>query len=133
MLDQLPTALKRKSAKAADAPPPESSSVACYFDVLASSINIMQDHVTHTRLAAEPPQVMLVLRLRSIGLIEFDRAHEVIADGRACVEQALPTLRRYLYRRQKPAIMTTHLQLGRSPLYPAELRERGSRHGIQTR
>lgn len=96
MLDQLPAALKRKSAKAADAAPQEGSPAPGYFDVLATSINIMQDHITRTRLAGEPPHVMLVPRLRSIGLMEFNRAHEAIAEGRACVEQALPTLRRYL-------------------------------------
>ena len=56
----------------------------------------MQDHITRARLAGEPPHVMLVPRLRSIGLMEFNRAEEAIAEGRACVEQALPTLRRYL-------------------------------------
>ena len=35
---------------------------------------------------------MLVPRLRNIGLMEFNRAHEAIDEGRACVEQALPTL-----------------------------------------
>jgi len=56
----------------------------------------MQDHITRTRLAGEPPHVMLVPRLRDIGLMEFDRAVEAIAEGRDCVEQALPMLRRYL-------------------------------------
>jgi NTE family protein len=86
--------LRRKPAEA-DAPrdvvPPPG-----YFDVLATAINIMQDHITRTRLAGEPPHVMLVPRLRSIGLMEFNRAEEAIAEGRACVEQALPALRRYL-------------------------------------
>lgn len=75
---------------AADGPPPG------YFDVLASAINIMQDHITRTRLAGEPPHVMLVPRLRSVGLLEFNRAAEAIAEGRACVEQALPALQRYM-------------------------------------
>jgi NTE family protein len=39
---------------------------------------------------------MLVPRLRTIGLMEFNRAAEAIAEGRACVEQALPALKRYL-------------------------------------
>jgi NTE family protein len=56
----------------------------------------MQDPITRTRLAGEPPHVMLVPRLRDIGLMEFDRAVEAIAEGRDCVEQALPMLRRYL-------------------------------------
>ena len=52
----------------------------------------MQDYITRTRLAGEPPHVMLVPR----GVMEFDRAVEAIAEGRDCVEQALPMLRRYL-------------------------------------
>jgi NTE family protein len=64
--------------------------------VLANSINIMQDYITRARLAGEPPHVMLVPRLRHIGLMEFNRAKEAIAEGRLCVEQALPMLRRFV-------------------------------------
>ena len=39
---------------------------------------------------------MLLPRLRDIGLMDYNRANEAIAEGRACVEQALPALRRYL-------------------------------------
>ncbi|MBI2737719.1 MAG: patatin-like phospholipase family protein [Rhodospirillales bacterium] len=94
MLGQLPLpALRRQPA---DAVPPPREAPPGYFDVLATAINIMQDHITRARLAGEPPHVMLVPRLRGIGLMEFNRAEEAIAEGRACVEQALPTLRRYL-------------------------------------
>lgn len=75
---------------------PHKPSAPGYFDVLANSINIMQDHITRTRLAGEPPHVMLLPRLRDMGLMEFDRAREAIAEGRICVEQALPMLRRYM-------------------------------------
>ena len=67
-----------------------------YFDVLMNSINIMQDHITRARLAGEPPHVLLVPRLATVGLLEFNRAAEAIAEGRACAEQALPAIRRYL-------------------------------------
>lgn len=66
-----------------------------YFDVLANSLNIMQDHITRTRLAGEPPHVMLVPRLNNFGWMEFNRAKEAIAEGRSCVEQVLPLLKRY--------------------------------------
>jgi NTE family protein len=75
---------------------PQGSSTPGYFDVLANCINIMQDHITRARLAGEPPHVMLAPRLRDIGLMEFNRAKEAIAEGRYCVEQALPMLRHYL-------------------------------------
>ena len=96
MAGKLPRALGRRAAKGAAAPVSPRETPPGYFDVLATSLNIMQDHITRTRLAGEPPHVMLVPRLRSIGLMEFNRAEEAIAEGRACVEQALPTLRRYL-------------------------------------
>jgi len=73
---------------------PQGAATPGYFDVIANSINIMQDHITRSRLAGEPPHVMLLPRLRHIGLMEFSRAKEAIVEGRLCVEQALSTLRR---------------------------------------
>lgn len=96
VVGKLPKALGRPATPSSDPPAAPQEPPPGYFDVLATALNIMQDHITRTRLAGEPPHVMLVPRLRSIGLMEFNRAHEAIAEGRACVEQALPTLRRYL-------------------------------------
>jgi NTE family protein len=61
------------------------------FDVLAASINIMQDRITRSRMAGEFPDVMLAPRLAKIGLMEYHRADEAIKEGRACVQRALPT------------------------------------------
>ena len=96
MLSQLPAALREQVAQIVPRLLPHGPSTPGYFDVLANSINIMQDHITRTRLAGEPPHVMLLPRLRDIGLMEFNRAKEAIAEGRTCVEQALPMLRRYV-------------------------------------
>ena len=96
LIEQLPAQARTQIAdwlKPSAAPKPEAPS---YFDVLSTAINIMQDHITRTRLAGEPPHVMLVPRLKDIGLMDYDRAAESIAEGRACVDQALPALRRYL-------------------------------------
>jgi len=67
-----------------------------YFDVLTNALNIMQDHITRTRLAGEPPHVLLRPNLGGIGWMDFHRAKESIAEGRDCVERAEPALRRYL-------------------------------------
>jgi predicted acylesterase/phospholipase RssA len=48
------------------------------------------------RMLNELPHLILTPRLRDIGLMDFTRAKEAIAEGRACVEQALPMLRRYI-------------------------------------
>ncbi|WP_209318446.1 patatin-like phospholipase family protein [Falsiroseomonas selenitidurans] len=93
---QLPLALRDQAALLGARLFPPGAATPGYFDVLANSINIMQDQITRTRLAGDPPHVLLLPRLREIGLMEFHRGPEAIAEGRACVEQALPLLRRYL-------------------------------------
>jgi len=45
--------------------------------------------------AGEPPHIMLVPRLNDFGWMEFSRAKEAIAEGKACVAHALPMLARY--------------------------------------
>lgn len=55
------------------------------FDVLTSSINIMQDRITRSRLVGDPPDVVLSPRLTSIGLLELHKAKEAIEEGEACV------------------------------------------------
>ena len=96
VLKELPAPLREQATQIAPRLLPKGPSTPGYFDVLANCINIMQDHITRARLAGEPPHVMLAPRLRDIGLMEFNRAKEAIAEGRYCVEQAMPMLRHYL-------------------------------------
>jgi NTE family protein len=95
LLAQLPPPLREQVAQIAPRLLPHGPSSPGYFEVLANSINIMQDYITRARLAGEPPHGTLVPRLRDIGLLEFNRAKEAMAEGRSCVEQALPALRRF--------------------------------------
>ncbi|MCW5719582.1 MAG: patatin-like phospholipase family protein [Devosia sp.] len=64
-----------------------------YFDVLTNSINIMQDKITRSRLAGEPPHALLRPNLSQIGLMEFHRAAEVIELGRSHAKEAIPAIR----------------------------------------
>lgn len=64
-----------------------------WFDAMASAINIMQDRITRTRLAGDPPDVVLAPRLAHLGLMEFDQAEAAIAIGQECVRLYLPLLR----------------------------------------
>jgi NTE family protein len=56
------------------------------FDTLASSINIMQVQISRSRLAGEPPDVLITPRLAHLGLLEFHRADEAIEEGRRAVQ-----------------------------------------------
>jgi NTE family protein len=58
------------------------------FDVMASSINIMQDRITRSRMAGEPPDIVLAPQLDHIGLLEVYRAAEAIEEGIQCVQRA---------------------------------------------
>lgn len=63
------------------------------FDVIAGSINIMQDRITRSRMAGDPPEITLMPRLDHIGLLEFDRAAEAIEEGRESVKRSDAAIR----------------------------------------
>jgi NTE family protein len=96
MLERVPQAWREQAAVIAPRLLPTQTKMPAYFEVLANSLNIMEDQITRTRLAGEPPHVALAPRLSHIDPFAFDRAAEGIAEGRASVEQALPYLQRYL-------------------------------------
>lgn len=51
------------------------------IDVLSSSIYIMQERITRSRMAGDPPDVYLNPHLQDIGMMEFERAKEAIEEG----------------------------------------------------
>lgn len=61
--------------------------------VMVSAMNIIQDRLARSRLAGEPPDVLIAPRIGHIGLMEFERADELIELGEAAVEAMLPQLR----------------------------------------
>ncbi len=62
------------------------------FDVMASSINIMQDRITRSRMAGDPPDVILTPQLSQLGLLEFDKAAIAVNEGRESVRRMQPAL-----------------------------------------
>jgi NTE family protein len=56
------------------------------FEVISSSINIMQDRITRSRMAGDPPDVILSPRLAHFGMMDFDKADIAIQEGRKSVE-----------------------------------------------
>lgn len=63
------------------------------FDVVASSINIMQDRITRSRMAGDPPEITLIPLLEDYALMDFHRADEAIEEGRDLVRRHEAELR----------------------------------------
>jgi len=62
------------------------------FDAIAGSVNIAQERITRSRLAGDPPDILLSPKLSHIGLLESFRAREAIEEGRMCVKRMLPEI-----------------------------------------
>lgn len=63
---------------AGTAPPHPSPNV---MEIVTGSIDIMQDRITRSRLAGEPPDALISPRLGHIGIMDFDRAAEAVDIG----------------------------------------------------
>ncbi len=57
------------------------------LEVLASSLNIMQVRIARSRMAGEPPDLVVAPRLAHLRLLDFHRAEEAIEEGRLAVER----------------------------------------------
>lgn len=81
------------SGAPAVAPLPRKPSV---LDVVMTSVTIMQMRITRSRMAGDPPEVVVAPSLAHLGLLDFHRASEAIAEGRRAAQAALPQLRRFM-------------------------------------
>lgn len=63
-----------------------------FATVMVDAFNITQDRIARSRLAGDPPDIMISPKLAKMGLFEFHRAQECIALGRQAAERALPDL-----------------------------------------
>ncbi|ADJ29432.1 patatin-like phospholipase RssA [Nitrosococcus watsonii] len=68
----------QNESQAMDTPP-------SLLDIVANSINIMQVHITRSRLAGDPPDLSITPRLTDLALLDFHRAEEAIAEGQEAV------------------------------------------------
>jgi len=60
-----------------------------FSTVMIEAFNIMQDRLTRMRLAGDPPDVHITPHIGHIGWLDFHRAAEAIAAGKAATEKAL--------------------------------------------
>lgn len=69
--------------RAADEP-----AVLSLVDVLSTCMDIVQVRIARSRLAGEPPEVVIAPRLGHLRLLDFHRAEEAIEEGREAVRRA---------------------------------------------
>jgi len=62
--------------------------------VMVQAFNIIQDRISRSRLAGDPPDLMLHPRINDIGLSEFHRASEAIDRGYQETRARIPELER---------------------------------------
>jgi NTE family protein len=58
-------------------------------NAMMEAFNITQDRISRSRLAGDPPDVLINARNAHVGLFEFHRAEELIAIGREAVRRSL--------------------------------------------
>jgi NTE family protein len=76
---------KRVFRRDADAP--------SLFGVMVGSLNIIQDRLTRSRLAGDPPDVHIKPRIGHIGVLEFERSRELMEEGEAAIERSMPEIK----------------------------------------
>ncbi len=62
------------------------------FGVMVTALNIVQDRMARSRLAGEPPDVVINPRVGHIGLLDFHRSAEMMSLGEAAVDRAMPEI-----------------------------------------
>jgi len=79
--------------------------------VILNSFSIFHDRISRARLMGDPPDLLVAPNLMDIGVLDFHRADEMIASGRAAIEPHLPMIERFL-KAPPPALVNTRLFAG---------------------
>ncbi len=82
--------LRERIASRDEARTPEHPSL---YEVLANSLNIMQVRITRSRMAGDPPDLLVAPQLGDFALLDLDRGAEAIEEGRRATERALALAR----------------------------------------
>jgi NTE family protein len=79
--------------------------------VMMDALNIVQDRISRSRLAGDPPDAMITPRMPTFGLFDFHRAEAMIEAGRAAVLRDLEVIKHEIEaRRPAPRPMRPALQ-----------------------
>jgi NTE family protein len=76
--------------------------------VMIDAFNIVQDRISRSRLAGDPPDIVIQPRLPSCGLFDFHRAEELIQSGVTAAERNLDDITREVAARRTVPAMLAH-------------------------
>ncbi len=74
--------------------------------VMIEAFNIMQDRITRSRMAGDPPDVLITPRVGPVGWFDFHRAADAIRLGEEAAEKALPAISEAIAALSTPALTT---------------------------
>jgi NTE family protein len=63
---------------------------------MVSAFDILQDRIMRSRLAGDPPDALVQVRVGDVGMFEFHRADELIALGREAIRKAAAEIREHV-------------------------------------
>ena len=82
--------LERGEGQTEDAAPPG------MMTSMVNAFDILQDRIMRSRLAGDPPDALVQVRVGNIGMFEFHRADELIALGREAIRKAANEIREHV-------------------------------------
>ena len=62
---------------------------------MVNAFDILQDRIMRSRLAGDPPDALVQVKVGKVGMFEFHRADELIALGREAVRKAAAEIREH--------------------------------------
>jgi NTE family protein len=74
--------------------------------VMIEAFNIMQDRITRSRMAGDPPDVLITPRVGPVGWFDFHKAADAIRLGEEAAEKALPVIAEAIAALSMPAAAT---------------------------
>lgn len=75
---------------------PQENSDLNIFDIIGTTINIMEQRVTSLNLELDPPDLLIEPNLCGYGIFDFDKATEIIGEGYRKTQSLLPKLQELL-------------------------------------
>jgi NTE family protein len=63
---------------------------------MVNAFDILQDRIMRSRLAGDPPDALVQVRVGKVGMFEFHRADELIALGREAIRKAAAEIREHV-------------------------------------